>query len=45
MHPVLLDTPWLRLPTYFTCLMVGFALASFVLGREASAKPTIRQVK
>ncbi len=35
MHPVLVDMAWLRLPTYFTCLMVGFALASFVLRREA----------
>jgi phosphatidylglycerol:prolipoprotein diacylglycerol transferase len=34
-HPVLLDHEWLRLPTYFTCLMVGFSLASFVLRREA----------
>jgi phosphatidylglycerol:prolipoprotein diacylglycerol transferase len=34
-HPVLLHTDWVRLPTYFTCLMVGFALASFVLRREA----------
>jgi len=34
-HPVLLDTEWLRLPTYFTSLMVGFSLATFVLRREA----------
>ena len=43
MHPVLLDTPWLRLPTYFTCLMVGFAPASFVLGREASRRGVPRR--
>lgn len=35
MHPWLVYTDWLRLPTYFTCLMVGFALATFVLRREA----------
>ena len=35
MHPVLVDEPWLRLPTYFTSLMVGFTLATFVLRREA----------
>jgi phosphatidylglycerol---prolipoprotein diacylglyceryl transferase len=35
MHPVLFEADWLRLPTYFTCLMVGFSLASFVLRREA----------
>jgi len=34
-HPVLLHTDWVRLPTYFTCLMIGFSLASFVLRREA----------
>lgn len=35
MHPWLVYTELVRLPTYFTCLMVGFALASVVLRREA----------
>jgi len=35
LHPWLLYTDTLRLPTYFTMLMVGFALATFVLRREA----------
>ncbi|MBW1877486.1 MAG: prolipoprotein diacylglyceryl transferase [Deltaproteobacteria bacterium] len=35
MHPWLLHTDVFRLPTYFTCLMIGMALASGVLRREA----------
>lgn len=35
MHPWLLYTGPLRLPTYFTLLMIGFALGTFVLRREA----------
>jgi len=35
MHPWLLHTEVLRLPTYFTFLMIGMALASSVLRREA----------
>lgn len=35
MNPWLLYTEHLRLPTYFTCLMVGFTLAIGVLQREA----------
>jgi len=35
MHPWLVYTDWLRLPTYFTCLMIGFSVATFVLRREA----------
>lgn len=45
MHPVLLHTDWVRLPTYFTSLMVGFSLASFVLRREALRRGLpVRQV-
>jgi len=35
MHPWLVYTEWLQLPTYFTMLMVGFTLASWVVVREA----------
>lgn len=35
MHPWLVYGEWIRLPTYFTCLMVGFAVAGVVLAREA----------
>ncbi len=35
MHPWLIYTPWFRLPTYFTCLVVGFLLATVVARREA----------
>lgn len=35
MHPWLVYTELVRLPTYFTCLMLGFALATVVLRREA----------
>ena len=35
MHPWLLYTDVFRLPTYFTCLMIGMALGSGVLRREA----------
>lgn len=35
MHPWLIYTESLRLPTYFTCLMVGFALSLAWVRREA----------
>jgi phosphatidylglycerol:prolipoprotein diacylglycerol transferase len=44
-HPWLLHSEHLRIPTYFACLMVGFALSTLVLRREAlrSGVP-VRQV-
>lgn len=38
MHPWLVYGDRLQLPTYFTCLMIGFALSSFVLRREATVR-------
>lgn len=35
MHPWLVYGDTFRAPTYFTCLMIGFALATIVLRREA----------
>lgn len=35
MHPWLIYTDTVRLPTYFTCLMIGFALSIGVVHREA----------
>lgn len=35
MHPWLLYTEQVQLPTYFTCLMIGFSLGTAVLRREA----------
>jgi phosphatidylglycerol:prolipoprotein diacylglycerol transferase len=35
MHPWLFVSEHLRIPTYFTCLMAGFALSTLVLRREA----------
>jgi phosphatidylglycerol:prolipoprotein diacylglycerol transferase len=37
-HPWLLYGDTLRLPTYFTCLMVGLSLATAVLRREATRR-------
>lgn len=35
MHPWLYAGEWLKVPTYFACLMLGFSLATAVLRREA----------
>lgn len=37
MLPLLVDAPWLRLPTYEAAISLGFAMASFALVREVRA--------